>query len=328
MEEIRETMQAELNTAPPKREREKKPRKKWHKNNVEVFIMAMIGAGFLFVFSYLPMVGAVLAFKKGDGYLNMMDAIFASPWAGFNNFRDIFLDSRFVPIMFNTLGFNLLRLALTMPAPVVVAIMYNEVRHLRLKKGLQFFAYLPNFISIVVWVGLVHSLTDMQTGPINNLFQAMGSDPINFKGDPNYSWGMIIISDIIKGTGWGSIMYLAAIVGTNEELYDAADIDGANRFQKIWYVTIPVVMPLFVLQLVLSISSIMGNDAASMLLWQTQSNLDRTEVISTFVLKEGINNMLYSYASAVGLFQSLVGLVLLVGSNWISKKINGSGVIF
>ena len=193
---------------------------------------------------------------------------------------------------------------------------------------LQFFAYLPNFISIVVWVGLVHSLTDMQTGPINNLFQAMGSDPINFKGDPNYSWGMIIISDIIKGTGWGSIMYLAAIVGTNEELYDAADIDGANRFQKIWYVTIPVVMPLFVLQLVLSISSIMGNDAASMLLWQTQSNLDRTEVISTFVLKEGINNMLYSYASAVGLFQSLVGLVLLVGSNWISKKINGSGVIF
>jgi putative aldouronate transport system permease protein len=288
MEEIRETMQAELKTAPPKREREKKTRKKWHKNNVEVFIMAMIGAGFLFVFSYLPMVGAVLAFKKGDGYLNMMDAIFASPWAGFDNFRDIFLDSRFVPIMLNTLGFNLLRLALTMPAPVVVAIMYNEVRHLRLKKGLQFFAYLPNFISIVVWVGLVHSLTDMQTGPLNNLFQAMGSDPINFKGDPKYSWGMIIVSDIIKGTGWGSIMYLAAIVGTNEELYDAA----------------------------------------SMLLWQTQSNLDKTEVINTFVLKEGINNMLYSYASAVGLFQSLVGLVLLVGSNWISKKINGSGVIF
>ena len=126
MEEIRETMQAELKTAPPKREREKKTRKKWHKNNVEVFIMAMIGAGFLFVFSYLPMVGAVLAFKKGDGYLNMMDAIFASPWAGFDNFRDIFLDSRFVPIMLNTLGFNLLRLALTMPAPVVVAIMYNE----------------------------------------------------------------------------------------------------------------------------------------------------------------------------------------------------------
>ena len=156
----------------------------------------------------------------------------------------------------------------------------------------------------------------------------MGSDPINFKGDPNYSWGMIIISDIIKGTGWGSIMYLAAIVGTNEELYDAADIDGASRLQKIWYVTLPVVMPLFVLQLVLSISSIMGNDAASMLLWQTQSNLEKTEVINTFVLKEGINNMLYSYASAVGLFQSLVGLVLLVGSNWISKKINGSGVIF
>lgn len=324
MAEMQENVRAVLGTPVQVR----KKHKKWHKNNVEVFIMAMMGAVFLFVFSYLPMVGAVLAFKKGDGYLNMMDAIFASPWAGFDNFRDIFLDSRFVPIMLNTLGFNLLRLALTLPAPVVVAIMYNEVRHLALKKGLQFCAYLPNFISIVVWVGLVHSLTDMQTGPFNNLLQAMGADPINFKGDPKYSWGLIIVSDIIKGTGWGSIMYLAAIVGTNEELYDAADIDGANRFQKIRYITFPVVKPLFILQLILSISAIMGNDASSMLLWQTQSNLDKTEVINTFVLKEGINNMLYSYASAVGLFQSLVGLVLLVGSNWLSKKINGSGVIF
>ena len=138
----------------------------------------------------------------------------------------------------------------------------------------------------------------------------------------------MIVSNVMKSSGWGSVIYLAAIADVNVELYDAANIDGVNRFQKARYVTLPVIMPIFALNLVLAVSGIMNNDTGTMLLWQTQTNLSRTEVVSTYVLRYGINNMQYSYATAVGLFQALVGMILILLANKISKLISGSGVIF
>lgn len=311
----------------------KEPKRKWHRNNVEVFIMVCLGAIFVFVFGYMPMFGIILAFKEGDNALNIMDAILHSDWAemgGFKNFYDFLTDPYFFEIIVNTLGFNLLNLAISMPAPVIIALLFNELKSVKLRKGIQFFTFLPHFVSIVVWVGIIHSLCDTQTGVVNVILKNMGviKQSIDFKGDPQYSWGLMISSGVLKGAGWGSIVYMAAIAGVDEELYDAAAIDGVNRLQKAWYITLPVVAPLFVLNLILNLSNILENGAATMLLWQTPSNLEKTEVFSTFILKNGINEMLYSYATAAGFFQSIVGIILLVLGNWLAKKITGKGVIF
>lgn len=295
--------------------------------------MVCMGFVFVLIFGYLPMFGLVLAFKEGDNALNILDAITNAPWAkmgGFKNFYEFLTDPNFAKIIVNTLGFNLLNLALSMPAPVLIALLFNELKNVRLRKGIQFFTFLPHFVSIVVWVGIIHSLCNMQTGVVNVALKKLGviSQSVDFKGDPTYSWGLMIGSGILKGAGWGSIIYMAAIAGVDEELYDAAAIDGVNRLQRAWYITLPVIAPLFVLNLILNLSNILENGAATMLLWQTQSNLEKTEVFSTFILKNGINNMLYSYATAAGFFQSVVGVILLVAANWVAKKITGKGVIF
>lgn len=316
---------------------EKKKRKKWHKNNVEVFIMAMLGAIFVFIFGYTPMFGILLAFKQADNVLNVFDAMFQSDWAemgGFYNFYRFLTDVDFGDIILNTLGFNILHLVISMPIPVILALLFSEIRQPKVSKSIQFFMFLPHFISGVVWVGIVHGLVDDgyggSVGVVNLLLKGLGliDNYINIKGDASYSWALMIIAGIIKGAGWGSIIYLAAIAGVDVELYDAAAIDGVNRLQKMWYITLPTVMPIFTLHLVLNVSSILKNDAGGMLLWQTESNLSRTEVLSTYILKYGINQMQYSYATALGLFNSVVGLILIAGSNWVTKKINGEGAIF
>ena len=314
-----------------------KKRAKWRRNNVEVFIMALCGVLFLAVFSYAPMFGLTLAFKNADNTLDVFSAMFHSEWAdmgGFYHFYRFITDPDFKDVILNTLGFNLLNLAITMPIPVLLAVMFSEMKNQKLSKGIQFFMFLPHFISIVVFVGIVYSLVDDGygggVGVVNALLYKCGviDSYINFKSSPEYSWMLMIVSNVMKSSGWGSVIYLAAIADVNVELYDAANIDGVNRFQKARYVTLPVIMPIFALNLVLAVSGIMNNDTGTMLLWQTQTNLSRTEVVSTYVLRYGINNMQYSYATAVGLFQALVGMILILLANKISKLISGSGVIF
>ena len=312
-----------------------KKRKKWRKNNIEVFSMVVMGAIFTFFFGYLPMFGIVLAFKAESLNINVLDTMLHGAWAGkggFENFYLLFTDVRFKDILINTVCFNLLSLAISMPAPVIMALIVSEIKHSKYARTMQFFTFLPHFVSMVVYVGIIHSMVHMQTGVINDLLKKLNiiEKSINFKGDPDYAWGLMIISGLIKGVGWGSIIYLAAIANVDVELYDAAAIDGVNRLQKTWYITLPVVANLFALQLVLSVSRILGNDMGTMLLWQTESNLAKTEVFSTFVYKEGIGNMfpMYSYATAAGFFSSIVGIFLIVLSNWITKKIKGEGVIF
>ena len=305
-------------------------RQKWGRSSKQVFSMAMLGAVFLAIFSYLPMFGVVLAFKDGDNKLNMMDAIFRSDWVGLKNFKDFFTDSQFMPVLVNTLGYNLLSLVISFPITIIFALLLNEIKNNKLKRGIEFFVHLPYFISMVVFVGIIHSMLDVRTGVLNDLLMSLGmiSSPINFKGDPAYSWGLMIISNLVKGVGWGTIIYLAAIAGTDESLYEAAELDGANRLQRAVHITLPAISNLIILNLILSISGILNNGAADMLLWQTQSNLAKTEVIDTFVMKNGISNMLYSYTSAVGLFKSVLSFILIFLSNKLSRKITGEGVIY
>ncbi len=307
----------------------------WKRNNVEVFIMAALGLFFILVFAYTPMFGIILAFKDADNVLDVLGAMFNGPWAeksGFDHFIRFLTDIDFKDVMINTICYNLLNLIITLPVPLIYSILFTQISFKKPVKICQIILFLPHFISSVVYTGIVWALLDDGygggIGPVNALIQALGGQKINFKASPNFIWAIMIIAEILKSSAWASLIYVAAISGIDPQLYEAATIDGASKFKQATYIIIPLIMPMFSLSLITSLSGILNNDAGSMLLWQTQLNLSRTEVLGTYILKYGINNMQYSYATAIGLFKSIVSLALILTSNWVTKKISGEGVIF
>ena len=275
------------------------------------------------------MYGIILAFKDGDGYLNIMKAITQSDWVGFYNFREFILDKDFQNVMLNTIGLNLLQLLINFPAPIIFAVLLSEIKSKRYKKTIQTITYFPHFLSWIIFGGIIILLLDVDTGVVNNILVNLKliKEPINF-GEAEYFWGLIIITSLIKGLGWGAIIYIAAIAGIDPQLFEAAKIDGANRFQKIRHVTIPSIAPTITLFFILSLSGILNNGFDHIWVFQNQINLARSEVLDTYIYKMGIASLFprYSYTTAVGVFKSIVSLVLLVLGDKISKKLTGRGV--
>ena len=303
--------------------------KPWRLNDFILFGMALLGVIFLIVFRYIPMGGVALAFKDGDNKLNVWKALINSKWVGFENFTNFFHDQKFYDVLLNTLGLNLIRLAICFPIPVIFAVLLNEVKHKAFKKAIQTVSIFPHFLSWVVYGGLVIALCDMTTGIFNPILDKLGlsspDDPVNLL-TADYFWALIIISSLIKGTGWGSIIYLAALTGIDPTLYEAAEIDGANRFQRIVHITIPMMAGTISIYLLLQISGLLNNSFEQFYMLQNAANMARSEVLATYIYKSGIIQRKYSYTAAMGLFESLTGLVLLVASNFISKGISGKGL--
>jgi putative aldouronate transport system permease protein len=306
----------------------KKRRKPWNHNDFILLGMAFLSVVFLAVFAYAPLYGLVLAFKDGDGYLNILTAIQQAPWSGFANFEYFLTDPDFKSIMWNTIGLNVLQLLINFPAPIIFAILMSELLSNRFKKVVQTVTFFPHFISWVIFGGIFLSLLDFDTGIVNNLLLDLGiiKQPVDILGEPQYFWGLIIITSILKGLGWGSIIYVAAISGIPNELYEAAKIDGANRWHKIWYITVPSIMPTVTLFFILSIAGLLNNGIEHLWVFQNANNLVRSEVLDTFIYKFGIPRWRYSYATALGLFKSVISLFLLVSGNAILKKITGKGI--
>lgn len=304
-------------------------RRRWSRNDATIFFMSLAGVLFLLVFAYIPMFGIVLAFKDGDRMLDMMDTILYGEWVGWHNFRLFFADYNFKNILLNTLGLNSLMLLINFPAPIIFALLLNEVQHVKYKKTVQSVAVFPNFISWMIFGGIVLSMTDMSTGIFNPVLEALGlssaDNPVNL-GEPEYYWATIIVTSLIKGTGWGSIIYFAAIVGVPAEMYEAARIDGANRWHKIVRITLPSIAPPITVFFLLSLSGILNNSFEQLYVFQNAINLTRSEVLATYVYKQGVVQQRYSYSTAIGLFQSAVAIVLLASSNFISKKATGRGL--
>ena len=307
----------------------KKKRKKWTKNDWILLAMAGISLIFLGIFAYIPMGGVILAFKDGNNQLNVFKAITTSKFVGFQNFIDFFHDQKFYKVISNTLGLNLLRLVICFPMPIIFALLLNEVKHRRFKKVIQSISIFPHFLSWVVFGGLVIALCDMTTGIFNPILDALKlsseDDPVNLL-TADYFWTIIIISGLIKGVGWGSIIYLAAITGIDPTLYEAAEIDGANRFQKMTRITLPLISGTITIYLLLQISGLLNNSFEQFYMLQNAANMSKSEVLATYIYKMGIIQRKYSYTSAMGLFESFCGLVLLMSSNFISKKISGRGL--
>jgi len=298
------------------------------KYNWAVFFMAMLGVVFLILFNYIPMFGIVIAFKDMDGVINITKALAEKPFVGFKNFISFMNDRKFLDIISNTIGMNVFQLVFSFPAPIIFALLLNEVQHLWVKKTVQTITYFPYFISWVVFGGVVISMLSPDNGIINVVLQNLGiiKEPVSFMANPDYFWSIVTISGIIKGIGWSAVIYLAAIAGIDLALYEAATIDGANRFQRMLYITLPGILSTVVILLLLSISNLLNSSFDQIYMLQNQLNLSRSEVIDTYVYKIGISEMRYSFTTAVGVFKSAIAFILLWGSNMLSKRYLGRGI--
>ena len=304
-------------------------RKKWTSRDYTLFAVACCGLLFLVVFSYIPMAGILIAFKDDTQYFNLFDVIQYGEFIGFQNFIEFFNDQKFWDVVLNTLGLNMLMLLINFPAPVIFALLLNSIRHKRYKKSIQALSIFPHFISWVVFGGIIIALADMTTGIINPILYAFGigspDEPINLLTAP-YFWGLIIVISMIKGVGWGSVIYLAAITGISSELYEAAELDGANRFQCAIHVTLPGIAPTITVFLLLNVSNLLSNNFEQFYVLQNPANISRSEVLATYIYQMGMIDRRYSYTTAMGLFESLTGIILMLTANAISKKLTDRGL--
>ncbi|NLM09567.1 MAG: sugar ABC transporter permease [Clostridiaceae bacterium] len=311
------------------RERKYARRLQTFKNQLELQSMVWPGIIFLFIFCYIPMYGIIISFQDFSLFsLNSSSNIFSaymnSPWVGFKHFKEFFTDPYFLITLRNTLGINVLGLIIGFPFPVIFALLLNEIRNLKFKKFVQTVTYLPHFVSWVIFGGLIYTMmaTD-QNGVINVFLKSMGliEKPVEFLANPDYFWAIVVISSVVKGFGFNSILYIAAIAGVDQEVYDAAEIDGCGRFAKMWYITIPAIMGTVSVMFIFSISGILNTGFDQIIVLQNSLNLDRSETIDTYVYKVGIGQMRYSYSAAVGLAKSVVATLLLFGANYTTKKL-------
>lgn len=331
-EELRVEQTVEESTCDEQPADGKKKRKRWTGTDTVLVCMASLSVVFLAIFAYAPLYGLALAFKDGDGKLNIAQAIATAPWNGFDNFKRFFADPDFGNVMLNTIGLNVLQLCINFPLPIIFAVLTAELISNRFKKFVQTVTFFPHFISWAVFGGIFLSLLALDTG-LPALLQKWGvtSDQMNILGSPEWFWPLIICTSLIKGMGWGSVIYVAAIAAIPQELYEAAKMDGANRWHKIIHITLPSIAPTITLFFILSVSGILNNGVEHLLIFQNVSNFVRSEVLDTYVYKYGLtvhNGTLpqYSLASAIGLMKSIVALVLLIGANAVCKKVTGKGI--
>ncbi len=277
---------------------------------------------FIFVFSYIPMSGILIAFKDYD----IFQGFASSPWVGLDNFKEFLHADEFRTVIRNTLGISFLKLLIGFPAPIVLALMLNEVRIPIFKRVVQTISYLPHFLSWVIVSGFVLTMLSADYGSLNIALEKLNliDEPVNWLTIPNYFWAILIATGLWKGIGFGSIVYLAAIAGVNPELYEAASIDGAGRFRKIFSITIPCIMPVVSIFLILAIGDLLSAGFEDILLLQSDIVRDVSDVLDTYVYRVGIKNSLFSYAAAVGLFKAVVSVILLTVANALARKSGNS----
>ncbi|MBP1963044.1 ABC transporter permease [Paenibacillus aceris] len=286
-------------------------------------IMVIPAILLIFIFSYIPMWGVLTAFQDyspAKGFLG-------SSWVGFKHFRMFFNAPEFWLIMRNTVVISLLKLLVAFPAPIVLALMLNEIKNGVFKRVVQTISYLPHFISWVIVSGFVISMLSVDNGSLNMVLQNFDliKEPVNWLSIPEYFWTILIASGVWKDIGFGAIVYLAAIAGVDPHLYEAASIDGAGRLRKLFSITIPSIAPVIIIFLILQVSQILNAGFEEILLLTNQGTnvvlRPVSEIIDTYVYRVGIENYRYSYATAAGLFKGVISVGLLVIANWVARRL-------
>jgi len=285
-------------------------------NNKYLLLMLLPVLSYFVIFSYVPMYGVVIAFQDylpGKSFFN-------SPWVGLKHFRDFFESIFFFRTLKNTVLLSVYSLIWGFWVPIAFALFLNELKDGRIKRFIQTVSYLPHFISLVVVIGMMKMFLDPASGVINVLISALGGGKIDFFSSSEWFRTMYVASDIWQSFGWSSIIYLAALSGVNPTLYESADIDGASRLHKMIYITLPSLMPVTILLLILSLGSLMGVGFEKVILMYNPAVYEVSDIISTYTYRKGILEANYSYGTAIGLFNSLISMALLVFFNWLSRR--------
>ncbi|UOE43459.1 ABC transporter permease [Agromyces larvae] len=291
------------------------------KRDWRLYSLLVLPLVFLLVFRYLPMAGNIIAFRRFRPGGN----IFGDEWVGFHYFEMFINDPTFWRVFTNTIVLGALCLVIIFPLPIVLALMLNELRSARFKRIAQSISYLPHFMSIVIVAGLVLQLVSTR-GTINQIVETFGGTPVDFIQKPEWFRPIFVGSEIWQTVGWGTILYLAALTTIDPQLYEAARIDGANRWKQTWHVTLPGIAPTIVVLLILNIGSFLSVSFEKVLLLQNPLVYSTGDVIATYLYRVGIGSGSFSYATAIGLFEAVIGLVLVMTANAISRRVTGASL--
>lgn len=294
--------------------------KKQFLKDYQYHLIIIIPVIYMIIFHYLPMYGVQIAFKN----YNAIKGIIGSQWVGFVHFERFFNSPVFSRLMINTIVISVYSIVAGFPIPIILALSLNSVRNIAFKKTVQMVTYAPHFISTVVLVGMMYQFFSTKYGAINIIIKFFGGDPIMFMGEASWFRHMFVWSNIWQNAGWGTIIYMSALAGINQSLYEASIVDGASRFKRMIYIEIPSLMPTIITLLILNFGRIMNVGFEKVLLMQTSTNMQKSDVIATYVYQIGLNSALpnFSYAGAIGLFNSVINFTLIIIVNWISRRIS------
>lgn len=292
------------------------------RENYQLYLFMLPALLLTIIFKYIPMYGTIIAFKD----FSPVKGIMGSPWIGMQNFNKFMSTPDFMNLLISTLKVSAYGLLFGFPVPIILALMIHRVKSVGLKKNIQLVLYAPNFISNVVIVGMIFIFLS-PVGPINHIISLFGGKGIDFMSEPGWFRPVYIISGIWQGAGWASIVYLASLSNVSQDLLDAAMLDGANIFQQIIHVDLPAIKPITVIQFILAAGNIMSIGFEKAYLMQTSMNITTSEILPTYVYKIGLQLGDYGYSTAIGLFNSLINVILLVAVNQIVKRLNeGEGL--
>ncbi|MEK3914260.1 sugar ABC transporter permease [Paenibacillus sp. FSL H7-0331] len=287
-----------------------------------LYLLGLPGMIFFLVFKYIPMYGVLIAFQD----YNAFKGVWGSNWVGLEHFKRLFMENDFWMITGNTVLISLLGLVFLFPAPILLALLMNELRSAAYKRAIQTVIYLPHFISWVIVMSLTYLFFSSEQGLINKLILALDGEKIAFLFDTSYFYPLIVSQGLWKDVGWGTIIYLAAIAGVNPSLYEAAKIDGAGKLDQIRHITIPAIMATVVILFILSLGNMLDVNFEQMYLMQNPINTHLSEVYDTYVFKVGVQQGQFSFSTAVGLFKSVIGLVLVLGANKLANRFGREGI--
>lgn len=287
-----------------------------------MYVLLLPGILYFIIFRYLPMGGLVIAFKE----YSIFTSVWAAPWTGLKNFQDVFASVDFWNVLRNTLLISAYKIIVGFPVPIALALLLNEMRSKYFKKSIQTVLYLPHFISWVVIGGIMLSIFSPSYGIVGEIFKLFGQEPINLMGSTKYFRGLLVASEVWKEAGWGTIIYLASLSVVDPNLYEAAIVDGANRWQQIWHITLPCISGVIVLMLILRIGNLMDAGFEQILVLQNDLVIDISDIFDTYVYRVGLRQGNYSFTTAVGLFNSVIAMILIYSSDRFAKLIGEEGL--
>lgn len=291
----------------------------WLKRDWDLYAMLLLPMVYIVVFKYVPMYGVQIAFKD----YNVFQGMGGSPWVGFKYFEQFFGSSEFTKLLGNTLKISIYGLLAGMVFPIILAIVLNYLTHLKYKKVVQTITYAPYFISTTIMVSMILSFLAWDSGPVNSILQMLGLPQIDFLGDPDKFSHLYVWSGIWQFTGYNAIIYIATLASVDPTLHEAAVVDGATKFWRVWHIDLPCIRSTIVILMIMSLGSTLTTGFEKIYLMQNNMNLRASEVIDTYVYKIGLASPIanYSYPTAIGLFQSLVGMILIITANVLARKV-------